>query len=325
MSRIIVITTSPRLPGLLSPAGWQAAGSGPLYAVDETAKALGLDAIRLQDDVVERLQAAAEQHGTVVCFGDGELAAQLRRGPAEVQLVVGSADPPGARLLDMVGVMDRLRRECPWDSKQTHESLKGYLLEEAYEAYDALQDGDSAALREELGDVLFQVFFHGRLAEESDTPWSIDDVAAELAEKLIRRHPHVFDGLAVSGADEVNANWDKIKRAEKQRESIFDGVPESLPALVLAETLRRKAIRAGLPEDLLPAGSDAGERLFGAAHDDAEAELRATARQFRTRVVAAETAARADGVDPSTMDAETWRRYWTVSPRSRTIRTRDTG
>jgi XTP/dITP diphosphohydrolase len=282
--------------------------------VDDAAVALGLDATRLDGDVVGQLQAAAEQHGAVACFGDPELAEKLHGGTAEVEVVVGSADPPGARLLDMVGVMDRLRRECPWDSKQTHESLKQYLLEEAYEAYDALQDGDSVALREELGDVLFQVFFHARLAEESDTPWSIDDVAADLADKLIRRHPHVFDGLAVSGADQVNANWDKIKRAEKQRESIFDGVPESLPALVLAETLRRKAIRAGLPEDLLPAGDGAGERLFTAAHDDAEADLRATARQFRDRVIAAENAARADGRDPSTMDADAWRRYWAVNP-----------
>ncbi len=312
MSRIIVITTSPRLPGLLSAAGWEAVGSGPLYAVEDTAP--GLDVIRLAGDVIEQLQAAAAEHGTVVCFGDAELAGKLRGGTAEIEVVVGSADPPGARLLDMVGVMDRLRRECPWDSKQTHESLKQYLLEEAYEAYDALQDGDSVALREELGDVLFQVFFHARLAEESDTPWSIDDVAADLADKLIRRHPHVFDGLAVSGADEVNANWDKIKRAEKQRNSIFDGIPESLPALVLAETLRRKAIRAGVPEELLPAGDSAGERLFTAAHDDAEAELRATARGFRDRVAAAENAARADGVDPSTMDAAAWRRYWTVNP-----------
>ena len=299
MSGIVVITTTPRLPGLLSPAGWQALQRGPVYAVPGSTAPELIEVRPLGADPAAELRAAAAEHGTVVWLG-GDPAVL---SGMDIDVVVGSVDAPGARLLDMVRVMDRLRRECPWDSQQTHESLKGYLLEEAYEAYDALQDGDSGALREELGDVLFQVFFHARLAEEADQPWSIDDVAGDLAEKLIRRHPHVFDGLAVSGADEVNANWDRIKRTEKQRESIFDGVPESLPALMLAETLRRKALRAGVPDELLPGP-------VAAAQGDAESQLRLVARTFADRVRGAEKAARAAGVDPSTMDAEAWRRFW---------------
>lgn len=304
--RLVVITLSARLPGLLSGAGWEALRSGPVYAADPSVgAAFGVSVV---DGAAGFLR---QEHPVAVWLdGDEEFIAELRAAGASVEVVAGSADPPGARLLDLVGVMDRLRRECPWDSQQTHESLKSYLLEEAYEAYDALQDGDPVALREELGDVLFQVFFHSRLAEESADPWSVDDVAGDLVAKLVRRHPHVFDGLAVSGADEVNANWDSIKRAEKQRESIFDGIPDSLPALILAETLRRKAIRAGLPADLLPAGDDPGRRLFGAAHDDAESALRAVAREFAGRVRAAECAARAAGQDPSTMDAVRWRQFW---------------
>lgn len=292
---LIVVTLSARLPGLLSAAGWRALSAGPVFVADAaTAAAFEISATTV-DGPDEFLAAARDLPTAVFLGGDEEF---VRALGVNVEVVVGAVNPP---LLEMVDVMDRLRRECPWDSQQTHQSLKSYLLEEAYEAYDALEDGDSGALREELGDVLFQVFFHARLAEESAEPWGIDDVAADLAAKLIRRHPHVFDGLAVSGAEEVNANWDLIKRAEKQRDSIFDGVPVSLPALVLAETLRRKAIRAHLPDDLVPAE-------FVIAEGDTEAALRKTAREFIDHVQAAEKSALAAG--HSTMDAELWRQYW---------------
>ena len=127
------------------------------------------------------------------------------------------APVPGARLLELVQVMDMLRRDCPWDAGQTHESLTPYLLEETYEAVDALAAGDQAAVREELGDVLLQVVFHARVAAErtDGTGYDIDDVADGIIAKLTRRHPHVFGDVTVSGADEVTQNWDAIKAAER--------------------------------------------------------------------------------------------------------------
>lgn len=133
--------------------------------------------------------------------------------------------------------MDRLRSPggCPWDAEQTHESLLKYLLEEAYEFIDAVESGDREAMLEELGDILLQVYFHSRIAEESPKgAWSVEDVAKTVADKLIRRHPHVFDGVNVSGSEEVVQNWEKLKAQEKSRTSALDGVPLGQPALPLA-------------------------------------------------------------------------------------------
>jgi NTP pyrophosphatase (non-canonical NTP hydrolase) len=163
----------------------------------------------------------------------------------------------GAALLELVAVMDRLRRECPWDAKQTHLSLAPHLLEETYEALEALEQQDPVALAEELGDVLLQVLFHARVAAErtDGTGFTIDDVAAGIAAKLIRRHPHVFADVSVSGADEVKRNWDQIKQAERaeragQAVSVLDGVPMGQPALSLAAQLLRRAGAAGAPAEL---------------------------------------------------------------------------
>ena len=167
------------------------------------------------------------------------------------------AEPAGARLLELVAVMSRLRRECPWDAKQTHETLAPHLLEESYEAIDALDSGDPEALREELGDVLLQVMFHAEVASErtDGTGYTIDDVAEGIADKLVRRHPHVFADVTVSGADEVKQNWDAIKAAEREAKgggpgSVLDGVPFGQPALALAAQLQRRAERAGAPPEL---------------------------------------------------------------------------
>ena len=134
--------------------------------------------------------------------------------------------------------MDTLRVNCPWDAKQTHESLAPYLLEECYEALEALEDGDPAALRDELGDVLLQVVFHARVAAErtDGTGFTIDDVATGIVDKLIRRHPHVFSDVKVSGAEDVKRNWDAIKAAERGgREgalpTALGSVPFGQPAL----------------------------------------------------------------------------------------------
>ena len=141
-------------------------------------------------------------------------------------------DRPGAALLRLVAVMDRLRVSCPWDARQTHESLAPHLLEECYEALDALESGDPAALRDELGDVLLQVVFHARIAAEAadGTGYTIDDVAEGIVAKLIRRHPHVFADVTVSGPEEVKRNWDAIKAAERAEAggaaaSVLDSVP----------------------------------------------------------------------------------------------------
>jgi XTP/dITP diphosphohydrolase len=222
-------------------------------------------------------------------------------------LRAAAADPPGARLLELVAVMDRLRTECPWDAKQTHATLAPHLLEESYEALDALESGDQAALCEELGDVLLQVAFHARVAAErtDGTGYTIDDVAGGIVDKLVRRHPHVFGDVRVSGADEVTQNWDAIKAAEREARggspaAAFDGVPLGQPALALAAQLLRRAERAGVPAELaeLPpwaladsAVSEIGAELFAlaararAAGLDPELELRGAARAYRDRVL----------------------------------------
>ncbi len=227
-------------------------------------------------------------------------------GPADtaVEVLYGSSALPGGELLTLVSVMDTLRRQCPWDARQTHESLAPYLIEESYEALDALESGDRAALREELGDVLLQVMFHARVAaERSDgTGFTVDDVADGIVTKLVRRHPHVFGDVTVSGADDVTRNWDAIKAAERAERadghgsaSALDGVPFGQPALALAAQLQRRAERGGIPPDLVVAGgpgdgSRLGAELFElvaqaqAAGLDPELELRAAARRYADQV-----------------------------------------
>ncbi|MCM3924405.1 nucleoside triphosphate pyrophosphohydrolase [Frankia sp. AiPs1] len=174
-----------------------------------------------------------------------------------VDTLAGTAELPGSILLDAVAVMDRLRSPggCPWDAEQTHESLAPYLIEETYEAYQAIEDGDLAELREELGDVLMQVLFHARIAaERAGDGWDVDDVAAGLVAKLIRRHPHVFADVVVDGAANVAVNWEAIKAVEKGRASVTEGVALSQPALTLAAKLLKRASGIGVPADLALAG-----------------------------------------------------------------------
>jgi XTP/dITP diphosphohydrolase len=243
---------------------------------------------------------------------------------ATAERVVTTPRPPGASLLDAVAVMDRLRSPggCPWDAEQTHTSLLQYLVEECYELYQAIEDADGVAVREELGDVLLQVLFHARVASEAPEElggvrFDVDDVAADLVAKLVGRHPHVFAGTErIDTAERQEHRWDELKRAEKQRESSVDGVPLGQPAVALAAKLTSRTARAGLPADLLPAGDELGERLFTAAArakldgTDPEAALRTAARRFADDVRAAERAARAAGLDPHALDAAAWRAHW---------------
>lgn len=150
----------------------------------------------------------------------------------------------GTSLLELVAVMDRLRSPggCPWDARQTHESLVEYLVEEAYETVEAIETSDDPGLREELGDLLLQVVFHARIAQErEDEGWNIDDVAQGIIDKLIRRHPHVFADVDAETAEQVEANWHALKAVEKGRSSVTDGIPEHLPALLRASKVRARS------------------------------------------------------------------------------------
>ena len=208
----------------------------------------------------------------------------------------------------LVQVMDQLRSPggCPWDAEQTHESLARYLLEETYEALEAMDQGDLVELREELGDLLLQIVFHARIAQETDPNFSLDEIAQGVVDKLVRRHPHVFTDLVVTSNAELEANWAKIKSEEKQRDSVTDGVPIAMPALQLATQLIYRARDLDLaPGD--PALKNSLRDLVGdmsqeniaslliatvelAREDDIEAEsvLRAEMMRYRSRVRQAE-------------------------------------
>ena len=323
--RLLLVVVSPRTPpGLLSWPAWQALRSGPVltgadspqlpFLRDADVDVTVVDGLSA-DDLVDRAAA-----GSVVWLTTGGADATLVRSvgtravAAGVQLeqLLGSYDPPGARLLDVVAVMDRLRSPggCPWDAEQTHTSLMPYLLEEAYEAYQALEDGDLADLREELGDVLLQVVFHARLAQEGEQPWSIDDVSGDLVDKLVRRHPHVFAG---GSADDLEGSWESLKAAEKGRTSVTDGVPLAQPALSLAAKLQRRATRVGAP---VPPAEGLGGELWALVERcrqaglDPEVELRQVARAYRDRLAAAEAAALADGREPASLTSAEWEQRW---------------
>lgn len=216
-------------------------------------------------------------------------------------------------LRDLVAVMDRMRSPggCPWDAEQTHESLVRYLLEETYELVETIETEDRPGLREELGDVLFQVVFHARVAQEHpDDPFTLDDVASDLTAKLRRRHPHVFGDDEYVDAAHLTARWDAIKQEEKARGSVLDGIPLAQGALSRAQKVLVRARRAGL-DDLVGLGAaepdlatvdpavEVGDQLLAvvrraqAAGVDAEGALRATVRRLEAEVRRVEQAERA--------------------------------
>ena len=327
---LTVLLSSPRVaPGLLTWQAWSAlraasrvlagsAGHPQLSAL--TASGVIPEVVELPADPAGQAAflaaAVAAADGPVVWLApageaaDAALLAGLSAAGIQVRVLHGAQELPGAHLLDLVSIMDTLRVSCPWDREQTHASLVRYLLEEAYEAVETVEDGDLASLREELGDVLLQVLFHSRIAAEraaGDGGFTIDDVADTLAAKLIRRHPHVFGSVAVSSADEVNRNWEEIKEAERSERagvgqpSVLDGVAFGQPALSLAAQLQRRAQRAGMPAvpddlavagDAVAAGDIAGigeelMRVVARTHSaglDPELELRAAARRYAERI-----------------------------------------
>jgi tetrapyrrole methylase family protein/MazG family protein len=227
-------------------------------------------------------------------------------------------------------IADRLRAPdgCPWDREQTHASLRPHLLEEAYETLEALDSGDLERLRDELGDLLFQVAIHAQLAHEEGA-FDLADVAGRLGEKLVRRHPHVFKGLAIEGGD-LLAQWERIKREERadvpesstDGQSVLGGVPKDLPALFAAERLQERAARVRLvpPRIELPVDVDdpefLGELLFdlvGAAREqgfDAEAALRSANERFMRHVARVERRALSDGRALESYSADEMRALW---------------
>jgi XTP/dITP diphosphohydrolase len=333
VSRLVLLTSTHRVaPGLLSWPAWEVVRGPALVVAGEVdnpqrpyleAAGVAVEEIRSASPAelaVALLDRALHtETGPVVWLSgaDGDpdlgaaLAAELQRRSAaghpvpEMEVLPGSYDLPGARVLDLVAVMDRLRSPggCPWDREQTHASLMKYLLEEAYEMVEAIETGDRAHLREELGDVLLQVAFHSRIAEEDpDEPWSIDDVAGDIVGKLVRRHPHVFADVHAPTAAHVEANWEQLKAEEKGRSSAAEGVPFGQPALSLAAKLVHRAEKAHLTVDVpapieppeVPDADSVGELLFAVvalahAHRvDPEAALRAAARRYRDRIMASE-------------------------------------
>jgi XTP/dITP diphosphohydrolase len=276
--RIVLLVTSPRLPaGLLTARAWEVLRGGWVCAAEPAGDSPLVVAVRAAGVPVTAVEPSAgvlldqlAAHGCVVWLagptGDrelaGELGARLVREPglAELELVIGSWDPQGARLLDAVAVLDRLVAPGgdPWLSRYAQpevgrDGLARYLLEEAYEAYDALRAGDLGAFREELGDVLLQVVLHARIGALAETdPFTIDDVAGDLVAKMIRRNPHVFGGAEVADLDEITRNWERIKREEKSRTSILDGIALSQPALTLAAEILDRTAPAGAQPQSVP-------------------------------------------------------------------------
>jgi XTP/dITP diphosphohydrolase len=297
---VTVLVTSPRVaPGLLSASAWALLHDADrvVTARSDDPVATALRAAGVQVDEVpdpQSLLAEAPSSRLVWVAPPGDdtwarwWAERLVGGPeaqVDVAVVHASYDLPGARLLDLVEVMDRLRTGCPWDREQTHQSLAPYLLEETYETLEALDSGSSEHLKEELGDLLLQVVFHARVASDApDDPWDIDDVAGGIVEKLVRRHPHVFADTDATDAAAVEANWETIKATEKQRASVLDGIPVGLPALARADKLLGRLDRHALQ----PEEKDAS----ATAVDQVGTELLEVVRRARAAGVDAEQALR---------------------------------
>jgi XTP/dITP diphosphohydrolase len=227
----------------------------------------------------------------VLLSSDAEHPAVTARLAAGERLISAPGRQPGERLVDAVAMMDKLRTAGPWESEQTHDSLRRFLLEETYELFDAVHSGDTDALRDELGDVLLQVLFHARIAEDApEHPFTIDDVADALLRKLGNRAPGVLAGETVS-LDEQLAQWEERKALEKPRNSVIDDVPTGQPALALAHKVVQRVTRAGLPLDLIPTNITS---ITVTADVDAENALRTAVLELMDIVRAVEKAVAAD-------------------------------
>ncbi|MEC3916934.1 MazG family protein [Nocardia sp. CDC160] len=213
---------------------------------------------------------------------------------------------------EAVEVMDRLWNFGGWEVTQTHDSLRPYLLEETYELLDAIQEQDAETIKEELGDLLLQVLFHSRIAEAAGE-FTVAEVAAALVAKLVHRSPHLIDdGIDrdAAVADKIAAQekaWEERKSAEKARRSCLDGIAMAQPALALAEKVRSRAIKAGLPEDSIP---DALRFVELGGPDSAEERLRKATLVFAGRIRAAEDAAEIARGERRALTAGDWCEFW---------------
>lgn len=375
MARLVLVATSSRLPGLFPFQSWEVLdGAEHVYARDPSShpsapylELAGLSLHRLQPErapitgvdllksspgeqgLVRALVASSEREGELVyLLGPDDRDPFIRAaatGATEAGLeleFVFHTEPPGTEVLRLVEVERELRDPetgCPWDLEQDHASLGRYLVEETYELLEAIEAGDDIGTAEELGDVLLQVVFHAQMASDRDA-FDIDDVARGIADKLVRRHPHVFSDAKVADSAEVKARWDELKQEEKQRTGPFDGVPTALPALQLADKLISRASKIGFAwpdrsgavakvreeltevEEAVAAGdAEARQREVGdllaavvalARHLDVdpEAALRGSATTFRARVERAVDAAATEGRSPDDLSASEWMSLW---------------
>jgi XTP/dITP diphosphohydrolase len=239
---------------------------------------------------------------------------------AGARLISAPDTPRGERLVDAVAMMDKLRTAGPWESEQTHDSLRRFLLEETYELLDAVRSGNADLLREELGDVLLQVLFHARIAEDApQSPFGIDDVVVTLMRKLGNRVPGVLAGESIS-LEEQLAQWEERKAAEKSRKSVMDDVHTGQPALALAQKAIARAVQAGIPADLIPGEATS---ISVSAEVDAESGLRTAVLEFvdTVRAVERSIAATRRGDDvPEEFDVarlgeiteQEWRAHWPI-------------
>ena len=319
--RLTLLLSSPRVvPGVLTREAWRALdGADAVLGRTDEPQVLavvdaGLTVAEPEHDDVPALgrelvaRAVSGDDVVWVVSSDGDpgltdaVAMEVSRLPdaPEVEVVLGSHDAPGSRLLDLVAVMDRLRSPggCPWDREQTHTSLVPFLIEEAHEAAEALEVGERDHMVEELGDVLLQVAFHARVGEEDPTePFDIDDVAAGIVAKLVRRHPHVFADGEATTPQQVETSWESIKATERAGTTAegagpLHGIPAGMPVLARATKVVSRVRRSG-QEDLLveaSTGDDPGARLLAlvaeltAAGVDPDTALRGALRGLVERV-----------------------------------------
>ncbi|NGO68713.1 nucleoside triphosphate pyrophosphohydrolase [Streptomyces boncukensis] len=309
--RIVLLTTSHRVaPGLLSWPAWQALHTAdrvlcadPEHPQLPYVRDAGVKVAAGTVPHAPELVAECRGGRTVVVIATAEGEPALTDGLArlagsgreaampQLELLPGSYDLPGARLLDVVQVMDRIRAECPWSRVRTHEDLLKYGVEETFELIEAAEEGDRDALREELGDLLLQVVFHARIAQDHpEEPFAVDDIAGGLVEKLVHRHPHVFGDEVAETAQDVQAHYLRRKAQEKnERTSATEGIPLGQPALSLAAKLEARARAAGL-EVPVPRGAGVGYELLALAVRatregvDPEAALRGAARAYRDAI-----------------------------------------
>lgn len=259
-----------------------------------------------------------EAPAPVLLSSDPGHPAVTARLAAGARLISAPGAPRGERIVDAVAMMDKLRTAGPWESEQTHDSLRRFLLEETYELLDAVRSGDADQLREELGDVLLQVLFHARIAEDAPQhAFTIDDVAVTLLRKLGNRVPGVLAGQSIS-LEEQLAQWEERKAAEKPRKSVMDDVHYGQPALALAQKVIARAAKAGLPADLIPTEVTS---VAISADFDAETALRGAVLEFvdTIRTVERVIAATRHGADvPKQLDVfplgriteGEWREHW---------------